>query len=75
MWFYNTLMCPKYADGTANSVDPDLEQSDQGRSSLISVYTVCPDLSFQKLWIIMVGKICKQYLAEKTTLMLKLAAP
>ena len=23
VWLYNTVMCPKYADGMANSADPD----------------------------------------------------
>ena len=40
-------MGPKDADGMANSVDPD-----QTRSSLVWVYTVCPDLSVRKLRII-----------------------
>ena len=32
VWFYNRVMCPKDADGMANSVDPDVleEQSDLG---------------------------------------------
>ena len=53
-------MSPNDADGMANSVDPDqtapLEQSDLGlyRSSLIRVYTVCPDVSVLKLRIITV---------------------
>ena len=34
----------KHADGMANRIDPD-----QTRSSLIWVYTVCPDLSVRKL--------------------------
>ena len=38
---------PKYVDGIANSVEPD-------RTSLIWVYTVCPDLSVRKLRNIMV---------------------
>ena len=46
-------MHPKDADGMANSVDP--EQT--SRSSLIWVYTVCLDLPFRKLWIIMVMKL------------------
>ena len=37
-------MCPKDVDKIANSVDPD-----QTRSSLIWVFTVCPDLSVWKL--------------------------
>ena len=50
-------MHPKYADRMANSVDPDqtaplgaVWSSDcSSRSSLIWVYTVCPDLSVRKL--------------------------
>ena len=45
MWFYRRVMCPKDADGMANSVDPD---------HLIWVCTVCPDLPVQKLRIITV---------------------
>ena len=41
------------ADRMANSVDPD------ERSSLIRVYTVCPDLSVRKLKIITVLKFNK----------------
>ena len=40
-------MSPKDADGMANSVD-----SDQTRSSLIWVYTVCPGQSVRQLRII-----------------------
>ena len=47
IWIFHRVMCPKDADGIANSIDPE-EQSDQ-RSSLIWVYTVCSDLSVQKL--------------------------
>ena len=43
-------MSPKDVDRIANPVDPDQAT----RSSLIRVYTVCPDLSVQKLRIIMV---------------------
>ena len=42
-WLYHRVIRPKDADGMANSEDPD-----QTRSSLIWVYTVCPDLSVQK---------------------------
>ena len=45
--FYYRVFGPKDVDGRANSVDSDQtapeEQSDQGRSSLIRVYTVCSD--------------------------------
>ena len=46
VWFYQSVTCQKDADEIANSVDPDQ------RSSLIWVYTVCPDLSVQILRII-----------------------
>ena len=42
-------MCPKCADGMANSVDTDQTAP---RRSLIWVYTVCPDLSVGKHRII-----------------------
>ena len=38
-------MGPKDADGKANSEDPD----QPARSSLIWVFTICPDLSVQKV--------------------------
>ena len=41
-------MCPKDAEGIANSVDPDQT------APLIWVCTVCPDLSVRKLRIITV---------------------
>ena len=41
-WLYHSVMCPKDADGMANSVDPD-------QSNLIWIYTVCPGLSVQEL--------------------------
>ena len=47
-------MCPKDADGMANSVDPDQTTW----SSLIWVYTVCLDLPVQKLRIIFYG-LCR----------------
>ena len=40
-------MCPKDADRIANSAEPDKT----ARSSLIRVYTVCPDLLVCKLRI------------------------
>ena len=46
-------MCPKDADRMANSGDPLIRLL---WSSLIWVYTVCPNLSVQKLRIITVGK-------------------
>ena len=49
--FYPSVMCPKDADGTADSVDT---VQTAPRSSLIWVYIVCPDLSVRKLSIIMV---------------------
>ena len=39
MWLYHRVISPKDVDGIANRIDPDQ------RSSLIWVYTVCPDLS------------------------------
>ena len=48
VWLYCRVMHPKDADRMANSVHPDQ------RSSLIWVYTVCPDLAVWKLWKIMV---------------------
>ena len=39
-------MHPKDAHGMVNSIDPDQ------RAPLVCVYTVCPDLSVQKLRII-----------------------
>ena len=45
------VMHPKDVAGIANSVDPDQTAP---RSSLIRVYTVCPDLSVRKLRNIMV---------------------
>ena len=44
-------MCPKDAEGIANSVGPDQTAP---RSSLIWVCTVCPGLSVRKLRIITV---------------------
>ena len=44
-------MGPKHAHGMANSEDPDQTAP---RSSLIWVYTVCPDLSVRKFRIITV---------------------
>ena len=44
MWIYHTVMYPNNADRMENSVDPD-------QNSLIWLYTVCPDLSVQKLRI------------------------
>ena len=52
MWLYHRVMSPKEADRMANSVDPDQTApwSDCSPwSSLIWVYTVCPDLSVRKL--------------------------
>ena len=46
---YHRVMGPNNADGMANSVDPF-------RNSLICVYTVCLDLSVQKLRIIKWGE-------------------
>ena len=48
-WPYHRVTHPKDADRIANSEDPD-----QTKSSLIWVYTVCPDLSVRKLRIVMV---------------------
>ena len=45
-------MQPKDAEGFTNSVDPD----QTARSSLIWVYTVCPDLSVRKLRIFTVSQ-------------------
>ena len=47
-------MLPKDADRIGNSEDSDQTalSNHSFRSSLISVYTVCPDLYFQKLRII-----------------------
>ena len=45
-WRFLRVMHPKDAGGIANSVDPDQTAP---RSSLIWVFTVCPDLSVQKL--------------------------
>ena len=45
-------MGPKDAEGMAKSVDPDQTAplgDSSSRSSLIWVYTVCPDMSFRKL--------------------------
>ena len=47
--FYYRVMGPNDADGMANSVDPDQIASLISRSSLIWVYTVCPDQSVRKL--------------------------
>ena len=44
---YNTVMHLKDEDGMSNS--EDFDQTAPGR-----VYTVCPDMSVQKLWIIKV---------------------
>ena len=52
--FCYRVMGPKVADGMANSVDPD------ERSSLIWVYTVCPDVSVRKVRIIMIVYIVKK---------------
>ena len=49
-------------DGLANSVDPDTDCSCSFRSSVIWVYTVCPDLSVWKLRII-TGRISWSLLA------------
>ena len=46
-------MSPNDADGMANSADPDQTAP---RNSLIWVYTVCPDLSVQKLRIVTVDE-------------------
>ena len=47
-------MFPKDADELANSEDPDQTAPLGSRSSLIRVYTVCPDLYARKLRIITV---------------------
>ena len=44
----------KDANEIANNADPDQIAPCSSRSSLIWVYTVCPDLFVPKLWIIMV---------------------
>ena len=51
--FYYRAKGPKDSDRMANSVDPD----QTAPSSLIWVYTVCPDLSVRKLRIIMVNRV------------------
>ena len=56
IWFYHTCS-PKHADRLANSTDPDQT------APVIWVYTVCPDLSFQKLGIITV-LVVRGYIRE-----------
>ena len=56
---YHRVMSPKDADGMANSVDPD----QTAQESLISVCTVCPDLTVRKLKIIMVCCVITAYYA------------
>ena len=64
---YYTAICPKHADRMANSVNPDHEHfwisgiravrallNIRHESSLIWVYTICPDLSVQQIRIITV---------------------
>ena len=62
MKFFYTVMCPKDADGMANSVDH--ESNCFLRSSLIWDYTVCPGPSVQIVRIIMVD--CKWTRLKKT---------
>ena len=49
LWLYQRVTCPK--DGKANSADPD-----KTPPSLFWVYSVCPDLSAQKLRHFLVSK-------------------
>ena len=53
MWLDHRVMSLKAVHGIANHVDPDQ------RSSLIWVYTDCPDLSVRKLRIITVFCYCE----------------
>ena len=65
-WQYHRVICPKDADRMTNS-----------RSSLIRIYTVCPDLSVWKLRIITVVwaalskfgtyRICEQHSLARTS--------
>ena len=78
-WLYHRKICPKGADGMANSADPDqiaprrmADSADLDQTaplgavwsgSTLFVYTVCPDLTVGKLRIIMIG-IFKQLLTH-----------
>ena len=53
MWFYYRNICPKATDGIRSSLDHD----QSAPSGLIWVYTVCPDLSVQDHYSILITGI------------------
>ena len=59
-WLYHGVMHPKDADRIANNVDPD-----QTRSSLIWVYTVCPELSVFSAYFFQVPELFGKFYVGK----------